>query len=118
RLLACYILILPELQAFFALMIPVSVVTFFFVKLPLWMAMMTFLPLYCFVLAIFVDLAGLHEFLKAHRRSWSWREAFILVAAFFPYQWLLALSSLRAIWRAMRGTTNWEKTVHVDPQRR
>lgn len=118
RWLAFYVLVLPEIQAFFALLVPVSLVMFLAVKLPLWLAMFSFLALYCFALAIFVDLAGLHEFLKAHDRKWSWREAFILVAAFFPYQWLLALSSLRAIWRAMRRTTNWEKTAHVDPQRR
>src|SRR5215469_7403754 len=42
RLLAFYVLILPELQAFFALMMPVALVTFFLVKLPLWLAMFTF----------------------------------------------------------------------------
>jgi cellulose synthase/poly-beta-1,6-N-acetylglucosamine synthase-like glycosyltransferase len=117
RLLACYILILPELQAFFALMVPVSVATFFFVKLPLWMAMMTFLPLYCFVLAVFIDLAGLHEFLKAHGRSWSWREAMIMVLAFFPYQWILGLGAARAVIRSIQGTSNWEKTAHIGQHR-
>src|SRR5229473_3084374 len=71
RLLAFYVLILPEVQALFAILVPVSLVMFFLVKLPLWLAILTFLPLYCFVLAVFIDLAGLHEFLKAHRRKWS-----------------------------------------------
>jgi cellulose synthase/poly-beta-1,6-N-acetylglucosamine synthase-like glycosyltransferase len=115
RLLACYVLILPEVQASFALLLPVSLLMFVLVKLPLWLAMFSFLALYCFALAIFVDLAGLHEFLKAHNRKWNWREAGLLMLAFFPYQWLLALSSLRAVWRTLRGTTNWEKTAHVDP---
>ncbi len=118
RLLACYIFILPELQAFFALMVPVSVTTFFFVKLPLWMAMMTFLPLYCFVLAVFIDLAGLHEFLKAHNRRWSWREAMIMVLAFFPYQWILSLAAIRAVVRSIQGASNWEKTAHIGQHRR
>jgi len=117
RLLACYVLILPEIQAFFALMVPVALVTFLFVKLPLWLALFSFLALYCFALAIFVDLAGLHEFLRVHHRKWSWREAFILIAAFFPYQWLLALSSLRAVWRLLQGARDWEKTAHVGQHR-
>src|SRR5438105_3529069 len=71
RLLAFYVLILPELQAFFALLIPVSLLMFFLVKLPLWFAMFTFMPLYCLVLTAFIDLAGLHGFLKAHKRKWS-----------------------------------------------
>lgn len=117
RLLACYVLIQPEVQAFFALMVPVALVTCLYVKLPLWLALFSFLALYCFTLAICVDLAGLHEFLRAHKRRWSWREALLLVLAFFPYQWLLALGSLRAIWRAGRGMQNWEKTAHIGQHR-
>ncbi|MGH2481791.1 MAG: glycosyltransferase, partial [Ktedonobacteraceae bacterium] len=117
RLLAFYVLILPELQAFFTLMVPASLLMFFFVKLPLWFAMLTFLPFYCFVLTAFIDLAGLHEFLKAHNRKWSWREATIMVLAFFPYQWLLSLGAVRALFRYMRGSTNWEKTVHLGQHR-
>jgi cellulose synthase/poly-beta-1,6-N-acetylglucosamine synthase-like glycosyltransferase len=117
RLLALYVLILPELQAFFALLIPVSIIMFFFVKFPLWMAMFTFLPLYCLVLAVFIDVAGLREFLKAHKRKWSWREAFITALAFFPYQWILGVGALRAVYRYMRGTSNWEKTQHIGQHR-
>src|SRR6266581_4554149 len=117
RLLAFYVLILPEVQALFALMVPVSLVMFFLVKLPLWLAILTFLPLYCFVLAVFIDLAGLHEFLKAHRRKWSWREAMILVLAFFPYQWVLGIGSIRAVYRYIQGVSNWEKTDHIGQHR-
>jgi cellulose synthase/poly-beta-1,6-N-acetylglucosamine synthase-like glycosyltransferase len=118
RLLAFYVLILPEMQAFFALLVIVSLFMFFFVKLPLWLAMMTFLPLYCFVLDVFIDLAGLHEFLKAHRRKWSWREVGILILFFFPYQWLLSLGALRAVFRYLQGASNWEKTAHIGQHRR
>ncbi|HEY1352520.1 MAG TPA: glycosyltransferase [Ktedonobacteraceae bacterium] len=117
RLLACYVLILPEIQAFFALMVPVALLTCLYVRLPLWLALFSFLALYCFALALFVDLAGLHEFLRVQRRRWSWREALILVVAFFPYQWLLALGSLRAVWRTLRGREDWEKTVHMGQHR-
>jgi len=117
RLMAFYVLILPELQAFFALMVPVSLIMFFLVKLPLWLAMLTFMPLYCFILAIFIDLAGLHEFLKAHKRKWRWREAMIQVLAFFPYQALLGIGALRAVFRYIKGASNWEKTAHIGQHR-
>ncbi len=117
RLLAFYVLILPEVQAFFAILIPVSIVMFFLIKFPLWLAMFTFLPLYCLILAVFIDLAGLREFLKAHRRKWRWREAIITVLAFFPYQWILSIGALRAVYRYMRGVSNWEKTVHLGQHR-
>ncbi len=117
RLLALYVLILPEVQALFALMVPVSVVMFFFVKLPVWMAIITFAPLYCFFLAMFIDLAGLHEFVKVHKRQWRWREALILLLAFFPYQLLLGAGAMRAVYRYIKGTSNWEKTAHVGQHR-
>jgi cellulose synthase/poly-beta-1,6-N-acetylglucosamine synthase-like glycosyltransferase len=117
RLLAFYILILPEVQAFFTLLIPVSLFMFFFVKLPLWLAMLSFLPLYCFVLAIFIDLAGLNEFLKAHGRPWKWSEAIRTMIYFAPYQVLLGIGAIRAIWRHFRGASNWEKTAHVGQHR-
>ncbi len=117
RLLAFYVLILPELQALLAILLPIAVLVALFVKLPLWLAMFTFLSLYCFVLALFVDLAGLHEFLQAHGRKWSWRDALVLTVAFFPYQWLLASGALRAVWRTLRGSTDWEKTAHSGQHR-
>ncbi len=117
RLLAFYVLILPEMQAFFALLIPISLLMFFFVKLPLWLAMMTFLPLYCFVLDIFVDVAGLHEFLKAHNRKWKWLEAAYIMLTFFFYQLILSFGALRAVYRALQGATNWEKTAHIGQHR-
>jgi cellulose synthase/poly-beta-1,6-N-acetylglucosamine synthase-like glycosyltransferase len=117
RLLALYVLILPELQAFFALLIPISLGMIFFVKFPLWFAMFTFLPLYCLILAVFLDLVGLREFLRAHKRKWSWREAIITVLAFFPYQWILGIGALRAVYRYVRGASNWEKTAHVGQHR-
>src|SRR5947207_8926739 len=99
-------------------MVPASLVMFFFVKLPLCFAMLTFLPLYCCILAAFIDLAGLHEFLKAHKRKWSWREAMIMVLAFFPYQWILGLGAMRAVIRSLQGASNWEKTAHIGQHRR
>src|SRR5262249_60709697 len=55
KLLALYVLILPQILAFFTLMLPGSIVMLLFFKLPLWMAVLTFMPLYCFVLAMFID---------------------------------------------------------------
>jgi len=117
RLLALYVLVLPELQAVFAILLPVSILTFFLVKFPLWLAMLTFLPLYCFVLALFVDIVGQYEFLKAHKRKWRWHEAIITMLAFFPYQAILSIAALRAVFRYIQGKTNWEKTVHTGQHR-
>jgi hypothetical protein len=37
--------------------------------------------------------------------------------AFFPYQWILSIGAIRAVYRYMRGVSNWEKTVHLGQHR-
>jgi cellulose synthase/poly-beta-1,6-N-acetylglucosamine synthase-like glycosyltransferase len=117
RMLALYVLISSEVQAFFTLMLPISVIMFFFVKMPVWMAIITFMPFYCFIFAMFIDLAGLHEFVKVHHRKWKWSEAFTLLIAFIPYQLLLGVGAVRAVWRHIMGASNWEKTAHIGQHR-
>jgi cellulose synthase/poly-beta-1,6-N-acetylglucosamine synthase-like glycosyltransferase len=117
KMLALYVLLLPELQAFFTILIPISILMFFLVKMPVWMAILTFLPLYCLVFSVFISLAGLHEFVKVHHRKWKWSEAFTLLLAFIPYQLLLGIGAVRAVWRHLRGASNWEKTAHIGQHR-
>jgi hypothetical protein len=40
-----------------------------------------------------------------------------LLVTYFPYQWALVVPAIRAVWRELRGQTNWEKTAHVDAHR-
>ena len=117
RMLALYVLILPEVQAFFSLLIPVSLMMMFFVKLPVWMTLITFAPLYCLVMTMCIDLAGLHEFVKVHKRKWRLREAITLMVAFLPYQFLLGIGAIRAVYRYLKGASNWEKTAHIGQHR-
>ncbi|HYM67210.1 MAG TPA: glycosyltransferase [Patescibacteria group bacterium] len=117
RGLAFYVLVMPELQALFGLLVPFSVASIFFIHVQLWIAMFTFLPLACLILSIFIELAGLHEFKKAHGAAWSWREAGVLVLSFFPYQWVLGFSALRAVYRHIKGALDWEKTAHLGQHR-
>jgi len=118
RGLALYVLVMPELQALFGLMVPISLLSILFLHIQIWLAMFTFLPLGCLVLSIFIELVGLREFKKAHDRPWSWREAGVLVLSFFPYQWLLGFSAMRAVYRHLKGASNWEKTLHLGQHRR
>jgi len=52
-----------------------------------------------------------------HKRRWRWREAIITALAFFPYQWILSIGALRAVYRYIRGASNWEKTAHLGQHR-
>jgi cellulose synthase/poly-beta-1,6-N-acetylglucosamine synthase-like glycosyltransferase len=118
RLLAAYLLIVPFLQAAFAVMLPVSVAMILFVKLPVWISVFTFLPLYVFALQICSDLVGLTEFLRAHQQRLSIRVLFAMTLGAFPFQWLMAYAALRAVIRHVQRRTNWEKTAHLGVHRK
>lgn len=118
KMLALYVLIQPELQALFTILLPIGILAAFFLPFEQpWMAVVSWLPMFCFIFLMIVSLAGLHEFVKVHHRQWKWREAFVLLLAFLPYQFLLDIGAVRAVWRQLRGSSNWEKTAHVGQHR-
>src|SRR6266568_6230349 len=55
QMLAFYVLVSSEIQAFFACMMPISIIMMFVAKFPLWMAMFTFLPMYIFILSLIIQ---------------------------------------------------------------
>ncbi|HCI80698.1 MAG TPA: glycosyl transferase family 2, partial [Ktedonobacter sp.] len=44
-------------------------------------------------------------------------EAVMMAAYFFPYQFILGAGAIRALFRYIQGTTNWEKTAHIGQHR-
>lgn len=113
RLLAAYVLMTPFIQGLFTLLMPVSLAMILLVKLPVWLALITYVPLYVFVLQACLDVAGLFEFVRVQKRAFSWRAVCTTALGFFPYQFLLAVAALRAVVRHARGQNNWEKTAHA-----
>ncbi len=118
RALAAYVLTTPFLQGLFAVLTPISLFMIVFVKLPVALTMLTFIPLYGFVLQALIDMLGLVEFMQSHGDEISFKTLASAAIGYFPYQWLLAFSSVRAIVRQTRNQTNWEKTAHLGAHRR
>jgi cellulose synthase/poly-beta-1,6-N-acetylglucosamine synthase-like glycosyltransferase len=118
RLLAAYILTVPFIQGLLALMLPTSLAMMVLVKLPVALTMLTYLPLYTFGLQVCINVAGLLEFIQVHQRVLSWRMLIVTVISLLPYQWLLAVATLRAITRQLRKRTDWEKTAHLGVHRK
>jgi glycosyltransferase XagB len=117
RLLALYTLCSPLIQAILVIYPFVSLWMLFFVKLPTLLAVLTMLPLYMLVIQLIISLVGLYEFTAAHALKPSLLSPVRLLVSFMPYQALLGLAALRAVWRQMRGMTGWEKTAHIGAHR-
>jgi cellulose synthase/poly-beta-1,6-N-acetylglucosamine synthase-like glycosyltransferase len=117
RLLALYTLAFPLIQALTVIYVPISLWLTLFGKLPVLVAMISALPAYVVAIQMLISLVGLYEFTAVHRLKPRWYSPLWLVAAYMPYQWLLGLAALRAVWRQLRGMNNWEKTRHVGAHR-
>lgn len=112
RALARYTLAMPFLQAFTGLMIPVSIALVLFAKVPVIVALATFLPVVPTLITLTVEAAGLGEFGRTYGVKIRLRDYVRLVLGTFPYQVFLAAAAVRAAWRELRGDGSWEKTEH------
>ncbi|MGN6698751.1 MAG: glycosyltransferase [Thermomicrobiales bacterium] len=117
RLLACYTLIAPVLQALTVLYVPFSFWLIFFAKVPVLIAIISSLPTYMLALQGTITVLGLYEFTSVHRLRPSILSPLWLFLAYLPYQWLLGYAAARAVWRQLRGINTWEKTMHVGAHR-
>jgi cellulose synthase/poly-beta-1,6-N-acetylglucosamine synthase-like glycosyltransferase len=117
RGLAAYTLMYPFGQAFVGILWPVSVAMIVAVKMPVLLAMLSFIPLYVLGFQLLVNVVGLFEFAAVYRMRVRPADLAALVVGFLPYQFLLSVSAVRAVYREFRGQTNWEKTAHTGAHR-
>jgi len=117
KLLAGYILLIPEMQSLLFLMIPISLIMTFTVKLSVLVTMLTILPLLLLALQLIMLNVGLYEFTKAYKLRYPFWISLVTFFFFFPYQILLGLSALRAVVRLLQGNLTWEKTHHTNAHR-
>jgi cellulose synthase/poly-beta-1,6-N-acetylglucosamine synthase-like glycosyltransferase len=117
RLLARYTLAMPFLQAFTAVLVPVSLATMILLDLPVLAALLTFVPLVPTLAAVAVEAAALGEFCRSYGRRATPLDYLRLLLGTFPYHLLLGAAALRAVLRERRGERGWEKTAHVGAHR-
>lgn len=112
RLLAAYSMTYPYFQAAAgALWIP-AVLMIIYLEVPVVIAMISLLPLYAIFFQLLVGLIGLQDFASAYGFHLKARDIARYALGFVPYQFLLSISALRAVFREFKGANDWEKTAH------
>ncbi len=121
RWLARFTLSTPFLQAASGLAVPLGIGIMFFAKVPMPVAMISWLPAVPAFLVVFFEVAALRDFSKeyfgkeqpdqTHKVSFGTYLKLIIGTPF--YQVLLMFAALRACWRELRGRNEWELTKHV-----
>ncbi len=117
RLLAVYTLAYPLLQALLLLLWPLMLLAALWLRLPLHVTMVAFLPLYVLLLQFVATAVGAWLFTREYNQRMPLSMPAMMALTYLPYQWLLGLSSLRAVYRELRRRNDWEKTQHSGAHR-
>jgi len=121
RWLARFTLSTPFYQAASGLAVPTGIAIGIFVKVPMVIAMISWLPAVPMFLVLFFEIAALRDFGKeyfgkeqpdqSHKVGFGSYLKLIIGMPFF--QIILMFAALRAVWRELRGQKDWELTKHV-----
>lgn len=113
RLLGAYTLAMPFGQALIGLLVPLAFLTMVFMKAPVLVTMIAFIPLVPALVTLVVETVALGEFCRDYGMRARLRDYARLILGTLPYQVLLSWAALRAVWRDLTGRHNWEKTAHA-----
>lgn len=102
------------LYIWFGISLAIALVT----KLPMAVTLISFLPLTILVFQIVVMVAGVHDLLARKQQVWLMPVAIIImIVTYFPYQILVSVCAIRAVYRNIAANYNWEKTTHENIHR-
>jgi len=117
RALALYTLSYPLFQAMLMLIWPLTIAAVLFLKMPVPVAIVSFLPLYALMLQYLAAVAGAFVFTREYTFRFPLLLPLTMALTFLPFQWLLGISAVRGVWRELLGVNNWEKTAHLGAHR-
>src|SRR5205085_10481324 len=117
RMLARYTLAMPFLQAFAGVLIPLSIGSMIWLRVPVGLAMISFLPAAPTLAALAFEVAGLRDFCRLYFVRPKPYDYVRLLLGTFLYQVVLAGAALRAVVRELVGARGWEKTARVGAHR-
>jgi cellulose synthase/poly-beta-1,6-N-acetylglucosamine synthase-like glycosyltransferase len=112
RARAWWCLMQQHFMAFTGLAAPVAIVVAIFLRLPLPVVMLTWLPAIPTLAMIVFECIALRDFGRDHGfRIRAWDYARLIIGTPF-YQLILATAAVRALIKFRRGDFRWEKTAH------
>jgi cellulose synthase/poly-beta-1,6-N-acetylglucosamine synthase-like glycosyltransferase len=118
RLLALYTFSSPLVQMALMMLWPLVLIGSLFLKVPLLVAMVAFLPLYGMVFQFALTMVGAFIFTREYGVRLPIAMPLVMTVTWLPYQWILGWAALRAGYRELNIHTNWEKTAHSGAHRR
>ena len=113
RGLARFTLATPFFQSLSGLAVPAGILIGIFVNVPIWVAMISWLPAVPAFLVLAFEIAALHDFGREYQLRVKAIHYVKLIIGTPFYQVVLMGAALRAVWRELTGRNDWELTRHV-----
>ena len=117
RLLALYTLSYPCFQALLTLLWPLTLLAMLALKETTATAIISILPFYSLFLTFVVNVIGAFYFKREYKCKFTFLHFFGMAVTFLPFQLLIGISAVRAVYRELRKQNNWEKTEHIGAHR-
>jgi len=117
RALAAYTFSSPIVQAVMMLTWPVAIASLLWLRLPVPLVMLSFLPLVSLAFQYCITGVGAYQFCREYGLRAPWYLLPSMAVTFLPFQFMQGIAAVRAVYRTSRGQGNWEKTAHVGAHR-
>lgn len=115
---ALYILVWPMFQSFLFFYCCIAIVVLPFLKIALWISILSIFPLFLLILQIILLNIGMWMFCAENKVKYSFMLIPKLFITFLPFQAVLTYANVRAIVRELTSQTSWEKTSHFNQHRK
>lgn len=117
KALSLWLLVQPIIHQFLTALFVIGPLMAFFIKVPLVLSLLSFLPLYFLLLQWGAMIIGLQHLKKSYQLKFSIFLYPKLILFYFPYQLIIGYSFLRAVKRLINKNLTWEKTSHYNTHR-
>lgn len=117
RLMARYLLAAPFFQAIPAVLVPVSALTIVSFKIPVMFVLLAWLPTVPSLTMLTIEVLALRKFGRDFSCRVGAKQYAQLLLMAIPYQLVLSLAAVNALYRQVRGINNWQATAHVNAHR-
>jgi cellulose synthase/poly-beta-1,6-N-acetylglucosamine synthase-like glycosyltransferase len=117
RIVALYILLNSVLQASMIVYIPIGAFMAFTQSVPVPIAMISYVPIYVLIIQLIINLVSIREFTSAYGEKLPRFFSLKMILYFYPYQLMLSVAAIRAVYRMLKRQNSWEKTAHSNLHR-
>ena len=117
KIVALYILLNSLLQGAMVFFLPVGLFVALTQNVAVPVALVSYLPIAFLLLQMITNLIGIREFASAYGERLPFGFTFKMMLFYYPFQLVLSIAAIRAVFRFVTQQQAWEKTAHSNLHR-